>query len=219
LTAWEKFDTKTILNILVYYCKRPDTTNFILIERKEEQFMTTQLFTRRDFSLRLASLFPALGVAGTVVGSAAAAANGVPAEEISHTAESIHQEIVIKASRKRVYEALTDGSQFTKLTDFTDMKGSAPANISREVGGSFSCFGGHIVGRHVELLPNQRIVQAWRVVVWKDGVYSIAKFDLKEEGADTRVVFDHTGFPTGQGEHLAGGWKEHYWEPLAKYLA
>ena len=31
---------------------------------------------------------------------------------ISHTAESIHQEPVFQASRKRVYEALTEAKQF-----------------------------------------------------------------------------------------------------------
>ena len=34
-------------------------------------------------------------------------------EEISHTAESIHQEVVFKASRNRVYEALTDAKSST----------------------------------------------------------------------------------------------------------
>jgi uncharacterized protein YndB with AHSA1/START domain len=189
------------------------------LHRKEEHFMITQLFTRRDFSLRLASLLPALGVAGTVFASASAATSGVPDEEISHNAESIHQEVVIKASPKRVYEALTDAKQFTKLTEFSDMKNAAPAVISREVGGSFSCFDGYITGRHVELVPNQRIVQAWRAGGWGEGVYSIARFDLQEQGAETKIVFDHTGFPSGKGESLASGWKAHYWEPLAKYLA
>src|ERR1700680_1397779 len=36
-------------------------------------------------------------------------------EEISHAAESIHQEPVFMASRKRVYEALTDAKQFDKV--------------------------------------------------------------------------------------------------------
>jgi activator of HSP90 ATPase len=181
--------------------------------------MITQLFTRRDFSLRLASLFPALGIAGTVFASAAAATSGVQDEEISHTAESIHQEVIIKASRKRVYEVLTDANQFTQLTKLTDMKNAAPAVISREAGGSFSCFDGYITGRHVELVPNQRIVQAWRAGGWGEGVYSIARFDLQEQGSDTKIVFDHRGFPNGLGEHLASGWTAHYWEPLAKYLA
>ena len=74
------------------------------------------------------------------------------------------------------------------------------------------------MGRHVELVPNERIVQAWRVVTWDPGVYSIAKFELKEQGSETRLVFDHTGFPNGKAEHLADGWKQNYWEPLRKYL-
>jgi activator of HSP90 ATPase len=86
------------------------------------------------------------------------------------------------------------------------------------VGGAFSLFGGHILGRQIELVPNQRIVQAWRTADWKPGVYSIAKFELAEEGSETRIVFDHTGFPAGQAAHLAEGWVGNYWAPLTKYL-
>ena len=50
-----------------------------------------------------------------------------------------------------------------------------PAEINREAGGAFSLFKGHIIGRNVELIPNQRIVQAWRVVTWPEGAYSIRK--------------------------------------------
>jgi activator of HSP90 ATPase len=94
-----------------------------------------------------------------------------------------------------------------------------PAEISPEVGGAFTLFGGHITGRHVELLPNERIVQAWRAGNWSPGVYSIARFELVEQGSGTRIIFDHTGFPNGEAESLASGWKAHYWEPLEKLLA
>ena len=93
-----------------------------------------------------------------------------------------------------------------------------PAEINREVGGAFSLFGGHIVGRTVELVPNQRIVQAWRVVTWPEGVYSIVKFELKAQGSGTHLVFDHTGFPEGLHDHLAEGWESNYWALLKKYL-
>ena len=145
--------------------------------------------------------------------------------EISHTAEAIHQEPVIKASRKLVYEALTETAQFDKVIELSGaMKsmqnlGDKPTQISREVGGAFTLFGGYVTGRHVELVPGQRIVQAWRAGSWDSGVYSIAKFELVEQGPATKIVFDHTGFPKGAAEHLASGWKEHYWEPLAKLLA
>ncbi|MGA2375150.1 MAG: SRPBCC family protein [Candidatus Sulfotelmatobacter sp.] len=144
--------------------------------------------------------------------------------EISHTEESIHQETDFKANRKRIYEALTDTKQFDQVVQLSGaMKsmrlGSTPTEISREVGGAFTLFGGYITGRHVELVPNERIVQAWRVGNWPPGAYSIAKFELVEQGSGTRIVFDHTGFPKGDAESLASGWKAHYWEPLAKLLA
>jgi activator of HSP90 ATPase len=146
-------------------------------------------------------------------------------EQISHSQEAIHQETVFQASRKRVYEALTDTKQFDKIIQLSpEMQagksfGTSPTAISREAGGAFSIFGGHIIGRQIELIPNERIVQAWRVVDWEPGVYSVARFELVEQGAGTKLVFDHTGFPKGQAEHLAEGWKSHYWNSLEKFLA
>ncbi|MBZ5535266.1 MAG: SRPBCC domain-containing protein [Acidobacteriia bacterium] len=46
----------------------------------------------------------------------------------------------------------------------------------------------------------------------------MAKFELVEQGAGSKIVFNHTGFPQDEVEHLAAGWKTHYWEPLAKLL-
>ena len=111
---------------------------------------------------------------------------------------TIHQEIDFNTSPQLLYEALLDANQFTAFS-------GRPAEINREVGGAFSLFGGHIIGRNVELLPNHRIVQAWRVVTWPEGVYSIAKFELKPHGSGTQLVFDHIGFPEGLHDHLADG--------------
>jgi|SRR5215469_14365078 len=181
--------------------------------------MISEVFTRRDFFVRLSALAAGLSFFKSAFGSAGSGPTGSAGDqEISHTAESIHQEVVFPVSRERVYEALTDAKQFTKVTSLSPVMKAAPAEISHEAGGVFTCFGGHIVGRHVELVPNERIVQAWRVVTWDPGVYSIAKFELKEQGSETRLILDHTGFPRGKAEHLADGWKQNYWEPLRKYL-
>jgi len=174
--------------------------------------------TRRQAIVGVAAVF-----GGLIVGSTRARAG--TEEAISHTAESIHLEPVFKASRKRVYEALTDAKQFGKVVQLSAaMKGgmppgAGPAEISREAGGAFSLFGGYITGRQIELVPNERIVQAWRAGGWDPGHYSIAKFELVEQGSGTKIVFDHTGFPVGQAEHLAEGWRGNYWEPLEKFLA
>src|SRR5260370_28444434 len=174
--------------------------------------------TRRQVIAGIAATFGGLALGLTKVRSAIA-------EEISRTAESIHQENVFNAGRNRVYEALTDAKQFNEITKIVAAKEPAisleksPTVISPEVGGAFSLFGGIIIGRHVELVPDTRIVQAWRVAYWTPGIYSIAKFELVEQGTGTKIVFNDTGFPRGDAEHLASGWKAHYWEPLAKFLA
>ena len=124
-----------------------------------------------------------------------------------------------------MYEALTDAKQFDKVIQMSGAvksgmaKAPNPPEISREAGGAFSLFGGYVTGRHIELVANERIVQAWRAGAWEAGVYSIARFELVEQGSGTKIAFDHTGFPKGDGEHLAAGWKMNYWEPLEKLLA
>jgi activator of HSP90 ATPase len=124
---------------------------------------------------------------------------------------SIHQEVVITASTQRVYEALTDAQQFSAFT-------GAPAEIDRDAGGAFSCFGGRITGRNVELIPNRRVVQAWRAGTWPEGVYSIVRFELDAQGSDTKLTFDQSGFPGSNREHLESGWPKMYWDPLTAYL-
>jgi activator of HSP90 ATPase len=128
------------------------------------------------------------------------------------TRTSLHQEVAFTASPKRIYEVLLDSKQFAAFTGL-------PAEIDPQVGGAFKTFGGRIVGRNVELIPNQRIVQAWRPTSWDPGVYSIVKFELKPQGPGTLVVLDHTGFPESDFDGLSSGWPERYWEPLRKYFA
>ncbi len=124
---------------------------------------------------------------------------------------TIHQVIDLDADPKRVYAGLTDEQKFGALT-------GAPAKISRDEGGEFSVFGGMIGGRNIELVPEKRIVQAWRVKNWEPGVYSTARFELQPKGKGTRIVFDHSGFPESEREHLDKGWHSNYWDPLRKSL-
>jgi uncharacterized protein YndB with AHSA1/START domain len=166
-----------------------------------------------------------LGGAVVIAGFAVRPANALAQDEsgLSHGAESIHQEVVFHAKRKRVYEALTDAQQFDKVMRLGEAMrsmatGTKRAEIDRSAGGAFSIFGGYISGRQIELVPDDRIVQAWRPQTWKPGEYSIVKFELVEDGDGTKVLLDHRGFPDGSGEHLAAGWKANYWEPLHEYL-
>lgn len=144
-----------------------------------------------------------------------------PSDELTHRASVIHQEIFFNASPKRIYSALTTPDEFDTVVHFiTDIKlPNTPSQISADAGGSFLLFGGYIMGRHVELVPNKRIIQAWRTASWEAGQYSLATFELSDHAEGARLVFDQKGFPESEGEHLTAGWHSHYWEPLAKYLS
>lgn len=165
-----------------------------------------------------------LSMAGIAVRAPATLAG--PDAEIFRNEEAIHQERVFAAERVRVYAALTLQSQFDRIVQLSGvMKADAktgmqnPTKLSMHPGGSFSLFGGYIVGRQLELVTDALIVQAWRAQGWPKGRYSIARFELSDHGGSTKLAFDHTAFPKGEAEHLAAGWQEHYWDPLTKLLA
>ena len=163
-----------------------------------------------------------LAMAGAIAREAQPATE--PNAEISTSEEGIHQVRVFAADCKRVYTALTVEQQFDKIVQLSGvMKAGAattmPTKLSAQVGGAFSVFAGHIVGIQLELVADELIVQAWRVVDWPRGMYSIARFELSDQGKSTKLVFDHKAFPKGQAEHLASGWQEHYWDPLTKLLS
>ena len=185
--------------------------------RKAWQLLIANTPTRRQLIAGVTCALGSLGLSSTT----GFAQTG---QEISHSEEAIHQEPVFKASRKRVYEALMDAKKFEKVTQLSAAvqsgmaKGNIPAEIIAEPGGAFKLFNGFIVGRNLELVENERIVQAWRVAYWPVGAWSLTKFVLMEQGSETKVVFDHTGFPKGDADHLLEGWNGNYWQPLAKFL-
>jgi activator of HSP90 ATPase len=121
---------------------------------------------------------------------------------------TIHQEVTFSAPPARIYQALVDAKRFAEIT-------GAPATGESHEGAPFSAFGGHITGRHVELVRDKRVVQAWRAKTWPEGVYSLVRFELEAAGGGTKLVFDHDGFPADMKEHLAKGWHANYWDKLA----
>jgi activator of HSP90 ATPase len=168
--------------------------------------------TRRQLIANCAIVFGGLAVTSGVRGKTPQQTmKEAPTAAANQARTSLHQEVDFKANPQRIYELLLDSKQFAAFTGM-------PAEIDSKAGGAFSTFGGLIEGRNVQLIPAQRIVQAWRPTHWDSGVYSIVKFELKSRASETTVVLDHTGFPEGEFDHLNPGWKLRYWDPLAKFL-
>jgi activator of HSP90 ATPase len=167
----------------------------------------TTIPTRRRILAGMAASLGALAARGAFAQST----QQKPANPAHATLTSIHYDLDFKAAPQRIYAALLDQKQFAAFSGM-------PAEIDPKPGGAFKMFSGMIEGRNIELVENQRIVQAWRPAHWDAGVYSITRFELKPRGVESSLVFDHTGFPAGEYDSLDWGWHHHYWEPLMKFL-
>jgi activator of HSP90 ATPase len=177
----------------------------------------------RDSSLK--AFVCALSVSAALGVAMLHAAETGRAEGLSNRAASIHQQVTYPSSCARIYRALTRASEFDALTRLSDAvtlvtaPGARATAISDEVGAPFTLFGGYITGRNLEVVPDQRLVQAWRAGSWDPGEYSVVRFELRPQSSHCTVVLDQRGFPDKQGPSLAYGWRVHYWEPLGKLLA
>jgi activator of HSP90 ATPase len=149
-------------------------------------------------------------ITGVITGAALGVAKAVAAPVKS--TPSLHQEVDFPVSPHRVYAALLDEKEFAAIT-------GAPAKLGGREGDAFSLFGGAIVGRNLELVPDRRIVQAWRSADWGPGLYSVARFELSAVGQGTHLAFDQVGYPLSDYASLVPGWHSHYWEPMKKYFA
>jgi len=112
----------------------------------------------------------------------------------------------------RVYKTIADSTEHSAFT-------GAPAILSSEPGGAFTTHGGAIEGRILEIVPNERIVQAWRVATWPQGVYSIVSYAFSGDSTSAEITLTHSGLPEEEVGHIAQGWHNQYWEPMAKYFA
>ena len=166
---------------------------------------------RRELGLGVAAMGLTTGATqATARPRAAAASPGMKGFAVS---SSIRQEVSFKAPPARIYQVLLDAREFAKFTGYP-----AP-ELDAHVGGALSLFGGQITGRNIELVPDRRIVQAWRDAGWAEGLYSLVSFDLAPAGQGTKLTLQHWGFPTADRAHLDPGWRRMYWKPLAAYLA
>lgn len=121
---------------------------------------------------------------------------------------AIEQEVTINASPSEVYDVLMNSEKFQTMT------GGRETSISKEVGGSVFLFGGAIQARNVEIVHDQRIVQAWRAADWPEGLYSIVNFELNKDGKNTKLHFRQSGHPDEATQHLEAGWHQMYWNPM-----
>jgi activator of HSP90 ATPase len=120
---------------------------------------------------------------------------------------TISQSYEIKATPAQVFEALTNPEVIQQWS-------GAPAKIDAQEGSEFSLFGDNIVGKNLQVVPNQKLVQDWAEKSWD--VSSKVTFTLKGNNGGTTLDILHEGVPDAAVESITGGWKDYFMGPIQK---
>lgn len=122
----------------------------------------------------------------------------------------IQQSYEMKATPAQVFEALTNPEIIQKWS-------GAPATMDDQVGTNFSLFGGGIVGKNLEVAPNQKLVQEWKASDWDRS--SKVAFTLVPTADGTRVELFHENVPDAAYETISQGWGPRYLGQIQKMFA
>ena len=118
----------------------------------------------------------------------------------------------IPASARDIYNAWLDSLAHSEMT-------GGQANITSEPGGAFSAWDGYISGRNLELVPGERIVQAWRTTKFdEDHEDSIVTITLEDRDDGALLTLSHSNVPETHLGYEQGGWHTHYFEPMIAYF-
>lgn len=125
--------------------------------------------------------------------------------------KSIEHVRTFAATPAQVFEALMDSAKHSAFT-------GEPAVIDANVGGAVSAYGGKVTGINLDIVKNERVVQAWRPANFPPGVFTILTYALAPEGKGTKLTFTQHAIPDDAHAHLDKGWDERYWQPLKAFL-
>jgi uncharacterized protein YndB with AHSA1/START domain len=118
----------------------------------------------------------------------------------------------LPATPEAVYEAWLSSAAHGAMT-------GAKAKASKKVGAAFSAWDGYIVGKNIELVPGNRIVQSWRTSEFgPDDPDSTITIALTPDEAGARLTLSHKGAPDGQTAYETEGWRKFYFEPMKAYF-
>lgn len=109
-----------------------------------------------------------------------------------------------KCRAEDLYRALTDKEMVQAFT-------GGPIAMEVEKGGRFTMMNGNVTGEFVELVPNEKITQRWRIKSWPPEHYSVVTFELEENEDNTILKLTQTGVPDSEFENTKEGWKINYW--------
>jgi len=115
----------------------------------------------------------------------------------------------IKAEPQDVYTALTN--PFT-----IELWSGEPAKMTDKPNDEFSLWAGDIIGKNLELVKDEKLVQQW--YFGEEGPESIVTIKLWPKKTFTSIELTHTNIPDEAFDNIVDGWKEAYFGAIKALL-
>lgn len=119
---------------------------------------------------------------------------------------TLHLEPTFNTSAEQIYLTLLDASRIAAWT-------RSPPEIEQfppKEGSSYKFFGGAVLGKILKLMPNEQIVELWRLQDWKEGHYAELDMKLIQSSGETKVVVKFSGIPIGEEERVRDNFEDMY---------
>lgn len=130
-----------------------------------------------------------------------------PAKDVTkYNTSSLNLEPIFNTTAEQIYITLLDKSRIAAwsrtppvIEDFPPKEGS-----------EFSFFGGGVSGKILKLIPNEQIIQSWRLNDWKKDHYAELNLKLVQGTSDTKLVVKFTGIPIGEEDRVRNNFEDYY---------
>ncbi|KAL6449713.1 AHA1 Hsp90 co-chaperone AHA1 [Candida maltosa Xu316] len=119
---------------------------------------------------------------------------------------TLHMEPSFNTSADQIYMTLLDEARIAAWTRSYPIIEKFPP----KEGSSFKFFGGSVSGKFLKLVPNEQIVELWRLDDWKEGHYAQLDMKLVQSSGETKLVVKFSGIPIGEEERVKNNFEERY---------
>ncbi|KAK6198525.1 activator of Hsp90 ATPase [Scheffersomyces amazonensis] len=123
-----------------------------------------------------------------------------------YNTSSLYLEPVFNTTANQLYITLLDANRIGAWTRAPPLIESFPP----KEGSEYKLFGGAVSGKIIKLIPDQHIVESWRLEDWKQGHYATLDIELKEGAGETKMLVKFTGVPIGEEDRVRGNFEDYY---------
>lgn len=120
-----------------------------------------------------------------------------------YNTSTLHLEPTFNTTAEQLYITLLDPQRVSAWS-------RSNAQIQASEGSEFLLFGGSISGQILQLVPNERIRQSWRLDSWRSGHFAELDIQLKQGAGETTMVVKWSGIPIGEEDRVRGNFEDYY---------